>query len=83
MTPNETETPLPKEMLSKRFAVCDIVYAPLETRLLREAKAVGCKTVGGAAMLVYQGAKSFEYWFPGRRADVSTMKAAIGLAEET
>ncbi len=83
MTPNETETPLPKEMLSKRFAVCDIVYAPLETRLLREAKSVGCKTVGGAAMLVYQGAKSLECWFPGKKADVLTMKAAIGLAEGT
>lgn len=81
MTPNESETPIPPEMLSPNFAVCDIVYAPAETRLLREAKSVGCKTVGGSAMLVYQGAKSFEYWFPGKKADVRAMKEAIGLVE--
>ncbi len=82
MTPNESETPLPIGMLSPKFAVCDIVYAPRETRLLREAKSVGCKTVGGSEMLVYQGAKSFEFWFPGKKADVGEMKRAIGLEDE-
>lgn len=81
MTPHAGETPLPKEMLSPNFAVCDIVYSPRETRLLREASEVGCKTVGGAAMLVYQGAKSFEFWFPGKCEDVEEMKKAIGLLE--
>ena len=82
MVPNEGLSPLAKEMLSPRFAVCDIVYNPKETRLLREAKAAGCKTIGGSAMLVYQGAKSFEFWFPGKKADVKTMKAAVDFVEE-
>lgn len=81
MSPDVDSSPLPAEELSPNFAVCDIVYNPAETKLLREARTVGCKTVGGSAMLVHQGAKSFEYWFPGKRADVETMKRAIGLAE--
>ena len=81
MTPNEDASPLSKEMLSPKFAVCDIVYNPKETKLLREAKEVGCKVVGGSAMLVHQGAKSFEFWFPGKKSDVNVMKAAMGLSE--
>ena len=81
MTPNEEASPLSKEMLSPKFAVCDIVYNPKETKLLREAKEVGCKVVGGSAMLVHQGAKSFEFWFPGKKSDVNVMKAAMGLSE--
>ena len=82
MYPNVDATPLPMAMLSSNFAVCDIVYNPKETRLLREAKAAGCKVIGGSAMLVYQGAKSFEYWFPGKTADVDVMKLAVGLSED-
>lgn len=81
MFPDVDSSPLSVEDLSPNFAVCDIVYNPAETKLLREARAAGCKTVGGSAMLVHQGAKSFEFWFPGVRADVETMKRAIGLSE--
>lgn len=81
MFPHVDETPLSKEFLSPNFAVCDIVYNPVETRLLREAREAGAKTVSGVSMLVYQGAKSFEYWFPGKKADVKTMMSAIGISE--
>ena len=42
--------------------VCDIVYRPLETRLLRVAKKVRIQTVDGLGMLVFQAAKAFELW---------------------
>jgi shikimate dehydrogenase len=79
MTPDEDASPLPKDVLLPRHFVYDIIYAPAETKLMREAKAAGCKTLGGSAMLVYQGAKSFEFWFPGKTADVSVMKKALGM----
>jgi shikimate dehydrogenase len=42
--------------------VMDIVYAPLETELLRAAKLHGCGTVGGLGMLLYQAAGAFHAW---------------------
>lgn len=52
--------------------VMDIVYAPLETRLLREAKEAGCRTIDGLKMLLYQGAAQFELW-TGEEAPLSVM----------
>jgi shikimate dehydrogenase len=54
----------------------DIVYSPQETRLLREAKQVGCKTVNGAYMLLYQGVAQFELW-TGRKAPVDIMREKL------
>ncbi|MBC7529744.1 MAG: shikimate dehydrogenase [Chthonomonadaceae bacterium] len=42
--------------------VYDLIYNPLETRLLREARERRCQTLSGVKMLVYQGAKAFERW---------------------
>jgi len=53
MTPNIDETPLDKSFLRPDLAVFDIVYNPLETRLLREAREVGAKAVDGLGMLIY------------------------------
>ncbi len=44
-------------------AVCDIVYAPLETGLLKSAKARGLKTVDGLGMLLHQARPAFKLWF--------------------
>lgn len=49
--------------LSKDAAVCDIVYHPLETRLLQDATARGLKTIDGLGMLMHQAAPSFEAFF--------------------
>lgn len=46
--------------------VTDIVYTPLETTLLKTAKAAGCKTVDGLGMLIYQAVPGFERWFGQR-----------------
>ena len=43
--------------------VCDIVYAPLQTPLLRAAAGRGLRTVGGLGMLIHQARPGFEAWF--------------------
>jgi shikimate dehydrogenase len=76
MTPNVDATPVPRVVLKNVPAVMDIVYAPSETRLLREAQQAGCKTVNGAYMLLYQGVAQFELW-TGRKAPVDVMKEIL------
>jgi shikimate 5-dehydrogenase len=56
--------------------VYDLVYNPIETRLLREAKLAGARTVGGLDMLIAQGAKQFEIW-SGQAAPLETMRRSI------
>jgi shikimate dehydrogenase len=45
------------------MAVCDIVYAPLETTLLAAARARGLRAVGGLGMLLHQAVPGFTAWF--------------------
>jgi shikimate dehydrogenase len=54
----------------------DIIYAPSETRLLREAKEAGCATVNGFYMLLFQGVAQFELW-TGRSAPVEIMREKL------
>lgn len=49
--------------LSEKAVVVDIVYKPLETKLLKEAKEKGVKAVDGLGMLLYQAVPAFEAWF--------------------
>ncbi|ASJ16268.1 shikimate dehydrogenase [Thermococcus chitonophagus] len=70
---NEDRSLVPREMLKPGLVVMDIVYKPLITRLLREAKEKGCTIVDGLWMLVYQGAESFKLW-TGIEADVELMR---------
>jgi shikimate dehydrogenase len=64
--------PLPAELLRREMWVVDVVYMPLETELLREARALGCRTLDGGAMAVFQAADSFEL-FTGRVPDRDRM----------
>jgi shikimate dehydrogenase len=57
------ELRVPLDALSFRATVTDLVYAPLRTRLLAEAEAIGCTTVDGLGMLIHQAAPGFERWF--------------------
>jgi len=70
------QTPVPKELIRPGQVVCDLVYRPRWTRLLREAKERGAKVVDGIGMLVHQGAASFEL-FTGREAPVETMRRVV------
>ncbi|MBO8173771.1 MAG: shikimate dehydrogenase [Thermococcus sp.] len=70
---NEDKSPIPKKLLRENLVVFDIVYFPLETKLLREAREVGCLTIDGLWMLIYQGAESFKLW-TGVKPDVEFMR---------
>ncbi|MFC7155481.1 shikimate dehydrogenase [Halomarina halobia] len=72
----EDRSPVPADALHADLAVLDAVYAPVETRLLRDAAAAGATTVDGAWMLLYQGVAAFERW-TGRPAPVEAMNDAL------
>ncbi len=74
---NEDKSPVPKEILSRFKVVMDIVYKPLETRLLREAKEAGCEVIDGLEMLVYQGVEQFFLWKNIRPSAELMRKAAL------
>lgn len=76
MHPNTDTTIATAEELHSDLTVFDIVYNPLETRLLKEAKAAGAKTVSGVLMLVYQGAEAFKLW-TGVEPPVELMKKTV------
>lgn len=76
MHPNVDTAIATAEDLHPDLTVFDIVYNPLETRLLREAKASGAKTVSGVLMLVYQGAEAFRLW-TGIDPPVELMKKTV------
>jgi shikimate dehydrogenase len=61
---------VPLDRLCAGAVVTDLVYAPLETPLLRAAREKGCQCVDGLGMLLYQGVPGFERWF-GMRPDVN------------
>jgi shikimate dehydrogenase len=44
------------------LVVCDVVYNPEETKMLKEAKAAGCTTIGGKGMLLWQGVAAFKLY---------------------
>jgi shikimate dehydrogenase len=66
--------PLPVAMLRRELWVSDIVYFPLETALLKAARALGCRVVDGGTMAVGQAIGAFEH-FTGRRADAARVDA--------
>lgn len=62
MYPNKDAMPVPAGILPRYRVAMDIVYSPLETKLLKEAVSAGCLVINGLAMLLYQGAAQFEIW---------------------
>jgi shikimate dehydrogenase len=75
MKPNANQTPIEPEWLKPDLAVMDIVYNPIETKLAKDAKALGATVVSGVEMLIYQGAASFEIW-TACKAPVEVMRKA-------
>ena len=74
MYPRVDETPLPAEHLTGQY-VYDLIYNPMVTRLLREAGAAGCRTIGGLDMLVAQAHEQYEWW-TGSKAPAGIMRDA-------
>ena len=63
--------------LNKSAAVCDIVYNPLETKLLKDAAARGHKTIDGLGMLMHQAVPSFEAFFGVKPAVTPALRAVL------
>jgi 3-dehydroquinate dehydratase/shikimate dehydrogenase len=80
MYPDIDITPFEGNVFDGRI-VYDLVYNPLETRLLNEAARAGCETIGGLEMLVAQAEEQFEWW-TGQRPPAGLMRDAAlrGLA---
>lgn len=71
------ELRVPLDGLQKGALVTDLVYAPLQTRLLREAQDMGCVTVDGLGMLLHQAVPGFERWFGHRPTVDAATRAAV------
>ena len=80
--PGAADSPLPRQAIPPTALVYDLVYNPLETRLLREAAQIGAAALGGIQMLVYQGAASFELWHE-QPAPVAVMLEAATRAMQS
>jgi shikimate dehydrogenase len=76
MHPKVGETVVPKRYLRQDVTVFDVVYIPLRTRLLKEAEDVGCRTVPGIDMFLWQAVFQFELW-TGVRAPVPVMRRVL------
>lgn len=73
---NEDASLVSPRDLHEDLVVFDIVHTPIETRLLRDAAAVGSRTIDGASVLLFQGVKAFELW-TGLDAPVDAMEEAL------
>jgi shikimate dehydrogenase len=70
---NHPGLPLPAELLRAQLWVSEIVYFPLETALLRAARAIGCRTLDGGGMAVFQAVEAFRL-FTGIAPDAERMR---------
>ena len=79
MKPLEGKTYIPdKSFLRKDLIVTDVVYAPAETALLKMAKEVGCKTLNGFPMMLFQGAAAFKLW-TNQDMPIEHVKEVMGI----
>lgn len=76
MFPDVNETLVTADVMHSDLIVNDIVYNPLETLLLKEAKKAGAKIVSGVGMFVYQGAESLRIWL-GIAPPIEIMRQAV------
>jgi len=76
MWPNVHETSVPAALLHPGLTVMDIVYNPRDTKLLKDAKAAGCRTIPGLEMFVHQAAAQFELW-TNQAAPADVMRAVL------
>lgn len=76
MAPDDKRSIVPPSLLHKDQIVFDIVYKPLETRLLCDARACGAETISGIEMLLYQGVEQFRL-YTGMEAPESVMRRVL------
>lgn len=73
---HQTPSVVPAAYLQPHQLVCDLIYNPLETTLLQEARLAGCQVLPGWGMLLYQGAVAFKLW-TGVEAPVEIMQKVL------
>lgn len=76
MAPNIEATPLDTALLETRHMVCDVVYVPHDTLLLRQAESKGCRTLAGYWMMIWQGVEAFRRW-TNREPDTEVMTRTV------
>ena len=76
MYPRDGESIIRPDALKQGSVVMDIIYNPVETRLLAMARARGCLTINGLSMFIHQGAEQFRLW-TGLESPVSVMMSAV------
>lgn len=76
MAPKADSTCVPASLLHADLSVMEIVYNPLETRLLKDAKRAGCRTIPGLEMFLHQAVAQFEIW-TNQPAPVDVMRAVL------
>jgi shikimate dehydrogenase len=76
LSPDEDQTPLPKEFINEQQIVFDTIYTPLETRLMQEAKQQGAQVIPGTEMLLRQGLAQFKL-FTGQEAPEEAMRNTL------
>jgi 3-dehydroquinate dehydratase / shikimate dehydrogenase len=77
----QDESPVTAAQLRGVRLAYDLVYNPIETRFLREARQAGCETLSGIGMLLSQAAQQFQLW-TGENADTQVMRTAVLTAIE-
>ena len=84
MSATRDQSLISAQQLKENMVVLDMVYRPLETRLLKDAATAGSICVSGLEMLLHQGVAQFEIW-TGQQAPVEVMRQALveSLANET
>jgi len=76
MAPNTDATPFNTDLLRTGHMVCDLVYVPHDTLLLRQAETKGARILYGYWMTIWQGVEAFRKW-TGREPDVDVMTKTI------
>ena len=76
MYPNIGQSPISKDVLHNDLFIFDLIYNPLETKLLKDATSIGCKSLGGLDMLINQGALAFEWW-TNKKPNINGIKYKI------
>ena len=71
--------PIPPDGILARYWVADVIYTPLETELIKLARAKGARVMGGAGMCVHQAAETFRL-FTGRAPDLHRMHRVFAEA---
>lgn len=74
--PQVDESPVEASVLVNYPVVADVIYNPLMTRLLRDAKVKGCKIISGLEMFVHQGAGQLKLW-TGKEAPLALMRKTV------